>query len=122
MQIFVQTLTGKTIVLEVHPVETVDDVKAKICMSEGIPPEQQALSFLGRGLEDSCTMTDYNINKEATLSMALRLRGGCCWFFSLMILVMIALLTCLAPVSCGSSLCVVPFLIPPLFILPCFCL
>jgi len=122
MQIFVQTLTGKTIVLEVHAVETVDDVKAKIYMSEGIPPEQLALSFLGKSLEDDCTMTDYGISKEATLRMSLNLRGGCCWFFSIMILMMITLLTCAAPISCGSSLCVVPFLIPPLFILPCFCL
>ena len=76
MQIFVKTLTGKTITLEVEPSDTVRNVKSKIQNKMGIPPNHQKLTYATKLLEDDHILHEYDVSKDSTLNLVLGLSGG----------------------------------------------
>ena len=75
-QIFVKTLNGMTITLQVDPMNTIEEVKSGIYDKEGIRPSQQRLIYNNIQLDDNKTLADYNIYKEVVLHLCLRLSGG----------------------------------------------
>ena len=76
MQVFVKTLTGKTISVDVEPDESVESLKAKIQEKEGVPPDQQRIIFGGKQLDGLKSLSDYDIDDDSTVHLVLRLRGG----------------------------------------------
>jgi hypothetical protein len=85
IQLFVKTLTGKTMSIEVKEGESIEELKAKITKKEGIPAEQQRIIFGGQQLQDGKTINDYNIGHAAPGAEAARGRprkegsGGPAW-------------------------------------------
>lgn len=76
MQIFVKTLHGKVITLDIEPSDTIASLKSKVQDKEGIPPNQQRLIFAGKELDDNNILSDYSIQKDSTIHLVLQLKGG----------------------------------------------
>ena len=78
MRIFLKTLTGNTIPLDVNPTDTVDQMKAQVQEKEGIPPDQQRLVFKSKPLEENLTLSEYDIKNEDTIYLVLRVYDDGC--------------------------------------------
>ena len=76
IQLFVKSLTGSTIVANVTTIDSVETIKAKIECEEGISSDEQRLIYAGKQLEDGRTFSDYNIQRNSTVDLLLRARGG----------------------------------------------
>ena len=76
MQIFVKNLNGNTFCLNVKHSDSIADVKAMISEMHGIPVDDQVLVYGGSLLENGRSLFEYNIQKQSTLHLSLRLRGG----------------------------------------------
>lgn len=76
MQIFVKTMNGKSIAFEVEAEDTVASLKEKIAEKEGVPTDQQRLVYNGKQLIDESTLQSYQIEKESTVHLVMRLKGG----------------------------------------------
>ena len=74
LQLFVKTLTAKTIIVWVEASDCIKDIKTKIQEETGVPPEKQSLTFAGKQLEEDRTLADYNITKESSQYIQVKLR------------------------------------------------
>ena len=93
MKIFVRTMTGKKIEIDAEPCDTIENIKGKIQDKEGIPPDQMFLFFNSRVLRDNYSLEYYNIMKESTLELKMRIRG--CRHILFILIIMVEKLKCI---------------------------
>jgi len=76
MQLFVKSLQGTTFTIDADPSDTITTLKEKIAQKHNLPAGEQRLVYSGKQLEESRTLSDYNLQSGATLHMLMRLVGG----------------------------------------------